>query len=70
MTTEEIIVKRYGPLLTLDDLAELLRRSPNGLRVSLLSQSEFALQWNKTKKKIGRRVYFRAGLVAVLIDDV
>lgn len=69
MTTEDQIVERYGTLLSIDDLSELLKRSPNGLRVSLHGQSKFASQWNRAKKKIGRRVYFRARDVAVLIDE-
>ncbi|AEC20772.1 hypothetical protein PT7_2232 [Pusillimonas sp. T7-7] len=46
MTTEEQLIERYGPLLSLIDLSELLKRSPDGLRISLRTQSEFAEQWN------------------------
>ncbi|MEQ5858407.1 DNA-binding protein [Halomonas sp. EF61] len=69
MTTEEQLLERYGPLLSLTDLSELLKRSPDGLRISLQSQSEFALKWNAAKSKVGRRVYFRATDVAGLIDE-
>ncbi|MGG5149173.1 DNA-binding protein [Alcaligenes aquatilis] len=68
MTTEEQLIERYGPLLSLIDLSELLKRSPDGLRISLRSQSEFAEQWNVARRKVGRRVYFRASVVADLID--
>ncbi|MCD0503676.1 DNA-binding protein [Bordetella petrii] len=68
MTTEEQLIKRYGPLLSLIDLSELLKRSPDGLRISLSSQTEFATKWRAAKCKVGRRVYFRASDVAVLID--
>ncbi|MAC13310.1 MAG: plasmid-related protein [Alcanivorax sp.] len=69
MTTEEQLLKRYGPLLSLTDLSDLLKRSPDGLRISLRSQSEFANKWNSAKRKVGRRVYFKASDVAELIDE-
>ena len=69
MTTEEQLSKRYGPLLSLTDLSDLLKRSPDGLRISLRSQSEFANKWNSAKRKVGRRVYFKASDVAELIDE-
>src|SRR5690606_38140485 len=68
MTTEEQLIKRYGPLLSLIDLSELLKRSPDGLRIALRSQTEFATKWNVARRKVGRRVYFRASDVAMLID--
>lgn len=69
MTTEEILIQRYGPLLSLVELSELLKRSPDGLRISLRGQSEFAQKWTSAKTKVGRRVYFRARDVAQLIDS-
>lgn len=69
MSTEEQLLKRYGPLLSLTDLSNLLKRSPDGLRISLRSQSEFAKKWNSAKRKVGRRVYFKASDVAELIDE-
>lgn len=68
MTTEEQIVECYGTLLTIDDLSKLLKRSPDGLRISLRGKSEFALKWSHAKRKVGRRVYYRASDVAELID--
>ena len=69
MTTEEQLLKRYGPLLSLTDLSDLLKRSPDGLRISLRSQSEFANKWNSAQRKVWRRVYFKASDVAELIDE-
>ena len=37
MTIEEVLVKQYGPLLSLAELAMILDRSPDGLRISLRS---------------------------------
>jgi hypothetical protein len=68
MSTEDLLVNQYGPLLSLPQLAELLKRSPDGLRIALRGQSDFATQWNQARRKIGRRVYFRAPDVARLID--
>ncbi|OZI16215.1 hypothetical protein CAL19_16070 [Bordetella genomosp. 7] len=66
--TEEQLVERYGILLSLGDLADVLKRSKDGLRIALVGNSEFARTWCSIKKKIGRRVYFRASDVARLID--
>lgn len=61
--------ERYSVLLTLGQLAEVLNRSPDGLRISLSSsQSDWADQINSTKVTIGRRVYFRTEGIARLID--
>lgn len=51
MTTEEQLIERYGPLLSLVELSELLKRSPDGLRIALSGQTEFAEQWNTAKRK-------------------
>lgn len=68
MSTEDQLVKQYGLLLSLSELSELLKRSPDGLRIALRGQSKFAAKWNEARKKVGRRVYFRAADVARLID--
>lgn len=62
------LIERYGPLLSLTELSELLKRSPDDLRIALYGQSDFAQQWNAAKRKVSRRVYFRANEVASLID--
>ena len=41
MTIEEALVKQYGPLLSLTELAKILDRSPEGLRISLRSSGEW-----------------------------
>ena len=35
MTTEEALLNRFWPLLTLAQVAQLLDRSPDGLRVTI-----------------------------------
>lgn len=71
MSTTLIALKeRYSVLLTMVQLAEILNRSPEGLRISLSSShSDWANQINSTKVRIGRRVYFRTEGIARLIDE-
>jgi hypothetical protein len=59
MTIEEVLVKEYGPLLSLAELAMILDRSPDGLRISLKSSSEWVRRINAARLRLGRRVYFR-----------
>lgn len=66
--TLEFLLQKYGPSLTLEDLAEVLKRKPSGVR-SVLSRDEddWAKEINKKKVYIGRRVYFPAEAVAELL---
>lgn len=66
MTTDDL-VNKYGFLLTFNDLADLLGRSPESLRYSLNNNSKIYADLNKARKKIGRRVYFRAEQVAEFV---
>lgn len=68
MSTRDYLIEKYGLLLSIEDLSSVLKRSPDGLRLSLRGQSEFAQNWKSARKKIGRRVYFHAETVATLID--
>jgi hypothetical protein len=71
MTTEEVLLNRYGgsPLLSLIQLAEILHRSPEGLRITLSGDNELARKLVPGKVKIGRRVYFRTAEIARFIDE-
>lgn len=68
-TTEEVIIKQYGILLSFKDCAALLGRSSEGLRVTLSRDSELARKLKPAKIKIGRRVLFRASALAKLLDE-
>lgn len=68
-TTEQILVNKYGPLLTLVQVSELLNRSADGLRMSLRQDSIFSRQMLSAKRKLGRRLYFKAVDLAKIIDD-
>jgi hypothetical protein len=70
MTIEETLIKSYGPLLSIAALATVLDRSPDGLRLSLRSSSEWARDINATKLRLGRRVYFRTSEVARVLSGV
>lgn len=65
---EQQLIEQFGPLLSLRDLSVLLKRSPDGLRIAMRGKTEFAVKWSAAKRKVGRRVYFRASDVATLID--
>lgn len=69
MTMEEIMVDKYGPLLNMTQMASLLDRSVDGLRISLRSKNSWTDRINATKLRIGRRVYFRTTEVAALFSD-
>ena len=68
ITTAELLVNKYGVLLSLETTAQLLNRSKDGLRVSLSRQSDIAEQLNKAKVKLGRRVLFKTAVLAEIID--
>ncbi|MCY1367551.1 hypothetical protein D9M69_544930 [compost metagenome] len=71
MTTEEVILSRTGgsPLLSLTQVAEILHRSPEGLRITLSRDNDIARSLNSCRVKIGRRVFFRVAGVAQFIDE-
>jgi hypothetical protein len=64
MTAEETLIKQYGPLLSISQLAVILDRSPDGLRITLKSSGEWVNKINATLLRLGRRLYFRAVEVA------
>lgn len=65
---EQRLTERYGVLLSQTQLAELLDRTPGGLRYSLCHPPDF--QTRKLRacgRRIGRRVYYPAADVARII---
>lgn len=65
----ESISGKYGPLLSLQELAEILHRSPGGLRIALRGEQSYAKKINSTRIRIGRRIYFSTPAIAQLISD-
>ena len=69
-STYEYLLARYGPLLTLKHLAEVMHITPGGLRIALSRQSQpFAAELLRARRRVGRRMYFEARRVAELIDQ-
>ena len=68
MTIEEVLIKEYGPLLSLVELALILDRSPDGLRISLKSSGDWVTRINSARLRLGRRVYFRTSEIAKVLD--
>jgi hypothetical protein len=65
---ENKITGLYGPLLSQDQLAQLLGRSAGGLRYSLCHPCDAKTQALKDcARRIGRRVYYPASDVAAII---
>ena len=65
---EDTLVKRYGVLLSQVQLAQLLDRTPGGLRYSLCHPPD--LQTRRLKacgRRIGRRIYYPAADVARIV---
>lgn len=71
MSTVDLLLKASGgsPLLSLPQLADVLHRSKEGLRITLCGDGELSRKLRPLKKKLGRRVYFDLAAVARVIDD-
>jgi hypothetical protein len=68
-STFEILKDQYGVVMTLEQLAAILSRKPEGLRMALLKPKEaWAHDMNTHKVYIGRRMYFQTQAVAELLD--
>ena len=68
MTVDDYLIERFGLLMSISDLADLLGRSPDGVRVSLYSDTEVSRKLKPTMVKVGRRVYFRTLQVKGALD--
>lgn len=71
MNTEQAILEKYNgaPLLSIDQLAEVLHRSKDALRISLSGDNEVSRKFLPCKVRIGRRVYFRTADVAKVLEQ-
>jgi len=67
MTAEETLIKQYGSLLSISQLAAILDRSPDGFRITLKSSGEWVNKIDATLLKLGRRLYFRMVAVAAVL---
>lgn len=64
------LLDRYGPLMTLQQLADLLGRSVAGVRFGLNTVSETSTLLAPAKLKIGRRIYFKTAVIGDVIDSL
>ena len=69
MSTLDLIINRYGLLLTLDQVGQLFHRSPAAIRQALARHAGIGVELQGAAVKKGRRLYFRAADVAKVIDD-
>lgn len=68
--TEAILMAHFNtPLLTLEQVAQILDRSPDGLRITHSGDNELARKLRPARMKIGRRVLFKVTELARFIDE-
>lgn len=66
--TLEHLLKKYDVTLDIDELADVLKRRPGGVRATLSMRSQaWAIELNKHKVYIGRRVHYPVEQVAKLL---
>ncbi|WP_342116517.1 DNA-binding protein [Pseudoduganella sp. OTU4001] len=68
MTVEEQLLHKFGPMLDVYQLSELLNKSPEAVRSSLRTNGSWANCFNDAKVRLGRRIYFRTSDVASLLN--
>ncbi len=66
------LINKYGPLLTLNQCAEVFHRSHSSLRVTLSrdAHTPFSRSLRKARLYIGKRVYFKAADIEQIINDL
>ncbi len=68
MTTEEVLIKRYGATMSLKDLSEVFQsKSSNAMRIRMLSKNNDASALRTIRRKMGRRVYWLTLDIAAFI---
>ncbi|CUI33424.1 Uncharacterised protein [Achromobacter xylosoxidans] len=68
MTTGEYLLVRFGPLMSIVDVATLLGRSPDGVRVALYADTDFSRKLKPAMLRVGRRIYFRTLQITEALD--
>lgn len=69
-STEAILLDQFKtPLISLEQVAKILDRSPDGLRITLRGDSDLARRLKPARKRIGRRVLFSVAELARFIDE-
>lgn len=68
MQIEEELAERYGPLMSVAQLATVLDRSTESLRIGLRTESDLTKSINAAKLKLGRRVYFNTNEIGLILS--
>lgn len=68
MTTLDLILTKYGILLDLKQVSDLLHRSPVAIRQSLGREQGIGSELRNSAIRRGRRLYFRASDLAAMLD--
>lgn len=69
MSTRDILVDQFGPLMTYAQLAAVLKRSCSGLRISMRRNK--STEFNSLRLaivRLGGRIYFNTELVAKILS--
>lgn len=64
MNTLDFLLKKYGVLLTTEQLADVLNRTPKGLATTLQYDNELSRMLLPARRRIGRRILFETAIVA------
>lgn len=68
--TYHYLLTHYGPLLTLEHLAEVLHSTPDALRMAISRQRQPLTEaLAQSRRQVGRRLFFEARRVAEIIDQ-
>lgn len=68
-STIDLLQGKYGSLMTIEQLAQVLSRKPSGLRGVLQKPTEpWMFKLNRVRRRIGRRIYFPTDAVAELLN--
>ena len=68
--TYDYLLERYGPLMTLAHVTEVLHGSPTSIRMIIARRhGPLAVALGNARRKFGRRVFFDTRRVAEVIDQ-
>lgn len=68
MTTLDMILTRYGVLVSLGECAEIFKTTPNSIRMQMGRNSNLGLALQPHTVRQGRRVLFKSAGIASIID--
>lgn len=69
MSISDFLINKYGPLMTLDELAQVLKRSEDGLRVCLVKKNKFYSAIAGARVHLGRRLHFSTTAVGSILEN-